>query len=135
MADSKELRWRRRFENFRKALGRLEEACELDEYSDLELAGLVQTFEMTFELGWKVLRDLLSSEGIVANTPREAIRLSFEAGYTDEKDVTILLDVLDKRNLLSHTYDEGTAKEAEILIKENYAPTLVVLFKRLSEKC
>ena len=124
MSNTEEIRWQQRLDSFRKALAQLEAACELDEYSDLERAGLMQTFEFSFELGWKALKDLLFYEGYDENTPRDVLRRAYEAGYMDEEDAEIGLDALDKRNLLSHTYNEESAREAVHLIKEKYAPML-----------
>jgi len=45
-----EIRWKLRFKNLQNAFARLEKACEQKEYSELELAGLVQTYMFTFEL-------------------------------------------------------------------------------------
>ena len=134
MSNSDEVRWRQRLENFRKALAQLEAACVLDEYSDLERAGLVQTFEFSFELGWKTLKDLLFYEGYDEKTPRDVLRRAFETGALSEEDAETGLDALDKRNLLSHTYDEDTAEEAVRLIKDQYAPMLCRLRDKLLEK-
>jgi nucleotidyltransferase substrate binding protein (TIGR01987 family) len=127
-------RWQQRLENFGKALAQLEAACQKESYSDLERAGLVQMFELTFELAWKTLKDLLFYEGFSANSPREVIRKAHEAQYLDEDETETLLDGLEKRNLLSHTYEESTAEEAEELINERYAPVLRRLFDRLQDK-
>ena len=134
MSNSDEIRWQQRLANFRKALLQLEAACDLEEYSDLERAGLVQTFEFSFELGWRTLKDLLFYEGFDERTPRDVIRRAFEAGHLSEEDTETALDALDKRNLLSHTYDEETAEEAVSLIREQYAPMLCRLRDKLLEK-
>jgi nucleotidyltransferase substrate binding protein (TIGR01987 family) len=134
MSNSAEIRWRQRFENFHKAVTLLAAACELDEYSDLERAGLVQTFEFSFELAWNTLKDLLFHEGHDPRTPRETIRTAFTAGYLSETETATALDALDKRNLLSHSYDEATAEEAVQLIREHYAPMLLALHVRLDIK-
>lgn len=134
MANSDEIRWQQRLENFGKALARLETACNQDEYSDLERAGLVQMFEFTLELAWNTVKDLLFYEGFDVKTPREAIRKAFETEYLSEAETEILLDALAKRNLLSHTYDENTAKEAERLVKEVFTPVFRALYDRLYEK-
>lgn len=134
MSNTDEIRWQQRLANFNKAMSQLEAACEEDEYSDLERAGLVKTFEFSFELAWKTLRDLLFYEGYEENTPRDVLRRAFEAGYLDEAAAETALDALDKRNLLSHTYNEKTAQEAESLIKGRYAPMLQVLLATLNEK-
>ena len=134
MSNSEEARWRRRLENFRKALAQLDKACEKEFYTDLEQAGLVQMFQFTFELAWKTLKDLLFYEGYDIKTPREVIRKSFEVEYVGEDDTEAFLDGLEKRNLLSHTYEEQTATEAVRLIKESYAPMLRRVFVTLKRK-
>ena len=134
MSNSDEIRWQQRLANFRKAMAQLEAACDLEDYSDLERAGLVQTFEFSFELGWKTLKDLLFYEGYDEKTPRDVIRRAFEAGHLSEEDTETALNALDKRNLLSHTYDEETAEEAVSLIREQYAPMLCRLRDKLLEK-
>ena len=129
MAD---IRWKLRFANLQKALARLEEACDQETYSNLELAGLVQTFEFTFELCWKTLKDLLTAEGYIVNSPRETIRKAFEMSLID--DAEHWFAALDSRNILSHIYNEATAKQAETWIKNDFAPMLgkcvVVLYER-----
>lgn len=134
MSNSAEIRWHQRFENFHKATRLLAAACEQEEYSDLERAGLVQTFEFSFELAWNTLKDLLFHEGHDPRTPRESIRTAFTAGYLTEAETATALDALDKRNLLSHSYDEATAEEAVRLIREQYAPMLQSLHARLDAK-
>ncbi|RJP33479.1 MAG: nucleotidyltransferase [Candidatus Omnitrophota bacterium] len=134
MTNSDEIRWHQRLENFGKALAQLEAACRKEEYSDLERAGLVQIFEFTFELAWKTLKDLLFYEGFEVKTPRETIRQAFEVEYLEEAGAETLLDGLKKRNLLSHTYEETTAKEAEELIKNQYTPILRQVYNRLEGK-
>jgi len=70
--------WKQRLENLKRAFAQLEKACARAEYSDLELAGLVQTYQFTFELCWKTMKDLLTSEGYDVKSPRETIRKAFE---------------------------------------------------------
>lgn len=134
MANTDEIRWQQRLENFGKALAQLDAACAQDTYSDLERAGLVHIFEFTIELAWKTLKDLLFYEGFETTTPREAIRKAFETEYLTEEESETLLDALQKRNMLSHTYEETTAKEAEHLIKQVYTPVFRALYARLQTK-
>jgi len=134
MSNSNEARWKQRLENFGRALSQLSDACEQDQYTNLELAGLIKLFEFSFELSWKVLKDLLYYEGQETNTPRAAIRKGFEAKYMDESDCETLLDALDKRNQLSHTYTQAGANQAESLIKNQYHPVLARLYSNLSAK-
>ena len=76
---------------------------------------LIQRFEFTYDLTPKMLRRVLASR---SDTPEDIDRLSFpglmrtafEQGLVD-KDWTEWLDYRDKRNITSHTYDEGKARE------------------------
>ena len=134
MSNTNDIRWQQRLENFEKALTKLSNACQQNEYSELERAGLIQMFEMTFELAWKCLRDLLFIEGFDEKSPNSTIRRSFEMEYLSEDDCETFLNALKKRNLLSHTYEEKTAEEALALIKEAYFPALQAAYKKLKEK-
>ena len=134
MTSTDERRWRQRLASFGTALTRLGEACEHDSYSNLERAGLVQTFVFTYELGWKVLKDLLFYEGYDLNTPREIIHKSFEAGYIGEEDCETFLYALNTRNMVSHAYRDELAREAEVLIKRRYHPMLRRLWRTLERK-
>ena len=134
MIKADERRWRQRLENFGSALAQLDEACKLASYTNLERTGLVQTFVFSYELGWKVLKDLLHYEGHDSSTPREVIRKSFESGYIGEDDCETFLDALGRRNLLTRTYDETLAQRAESLIKRRYHPMLRRLWRKLEQK-
>jgi nucleotidyltransferase substrate binding protein (TIGR01987 family) len=134
MSNSDEIRWQQRFENFTKALAQLEAACDQDSYSDLERAGLVQMFEFSFELAWKTFKDLLFVEGYDEKTPRSVIRRSFEVEYLTEEDSEAFLDALQKRNLLSHVYEEEIAEAALVLIKQTYFPVLKRAYNTLRDK-
>ena len=123
-----------RLEGFESALSQLTDACAITEYSDLERAGLVQTFEFSFELAWNTLKDLLFYEGYDEKVPRSIIRRSFEAGYLGEDDWEALLDALDKRNLLIRTYRKELALEAEALIKNHYHPALLRIHATLNAR-
>lgn len=134
MSNADEIRWQQRLENFAKAMAQLEAACDQDSYSDLERAGLVQMFEFTFELAWKTFKDLLFSEGYDEKTPRSVIRRSFEVEYLTEEDSEVFLDALQKRNLLSHVYEEEIAEAALNLIKQTYFPVLKRVYNTLRDK-
>ena len=134
MSTPREQRWRQRMESFGTALARLDEACAQPSYTNLERAGLVQTFVFSYELGWKVLRDVLLFEGYDPSSPRDVIRQGFEAGYLDEGDCETFLDAVGRRNLLNHTYRDEMAREAEALIKHRYHPMLRRLHRALERK-
>lgn len=125
-------RWRERLDSYQKALLFFQQAVGQDEYSDLERAGLIQAFEFTFELGWKLLKDFLEAEGYPVNSPRSAILTAVQAQILSEEEGYEWLDALQSRNQLAHTYDEARSLEAEHLIKQRYAvllDRLVVYFQ------
>jgi nucleotidyltransferase substrate binding protein (TIGR01987 family) len=117
-----DVRWKLRLENLTKAFVRLESACSQEKYSDLELAGLVQTFQLTFELCWKTLKDLLLFEGYEVNSPRETIKKAFELSLIG--DTERWFSALENRNVLCHVYDEPMATQAMHEIKETFEPML-----------
>jgi len=136
MSNSDPIRWKQRLQQFTKAEQRLSEAL-IEGYgvlSRLEQEGVIQRFEYTFELAWKVLKDLLFYEGFDVKSPREVIRQAFEVEYLNEDDTEVALDALAKRNLLTHTYEEKIMLEALELIEGQFQPMLNRLLKTLQKR-
>ena len=129
---STEVRWKQRLQNLEKAMARLQAAGAKDSYTELEQAGLVQTYEFTFELAWNVFKDVLTFEGYDVRTPRATIRKAAEVGYIQDLETWIL--ALDSRTVLSHTYAEQNAQEAVTLIKGRFLPMLTAAFAFLQTK-
>ncbi len=125
-----EQRWLQRLQNLNKAYTRLEKACDQQEYNELEVAGLVQTFEFTFELCWKTLKDKLSFEGYEVNSPREVIKKAFEMAIIE--NVNDWLEALESRNLFNHTYEDEIARQAIDLIQNKYEPLLKPCVEKLN---
>lgn len=128
-------RWKQRLQNLQKAEKRLTRACAQESYNELELAGLVQTFEFSFELTWKTLKDLLEFEGFDVASPRSVMRTALEARHITSEQCETLLTALIKRNLLTHTYDEENVKEAQALIVNEFAPAISSITDYLTDKC
>ena len=61
---TQDIRWIQRFDNFEKAFLRLKEAMDTSELTELERNGLVQRFEFTLDLSWKVMKDFLEEKGL-----------------------------------------------------------------------
>jgi nucleotidyltransferase substrate binding protein (TIGR01987 family) len=76
-------RCRQRFANYEKSLGHLKTTVEKDVLNDIEKAGLIQFFEVTFELSWKVMKDFLTAEGYEVKSPRDSIKTAFEYGLIE----------------------------------------------------
>jgi nucleotidyltransferase substrate binding protein (TIGR01987 family) len=101
-------RWVYRFDNYKRAFFLLREAIEIKHsrpLTQLEKEGVIQRFEYTWELAWKVLKDYLESTGIVLTTitPTSTLKAAIAAGIIQHHDVW--MDALDARNKMSHTYN------------------------------
>jgi nucleotidyltransferase substrate binding protein (TIGR01987 family) len=124
-----DIRWKQRFENFTKAYKQLKEFIELPELNKFEKQGLIQCFEYTFELAWKTAKDYLEDQGFIVNTPRQVIQSAVEMELI--KDGHTWIDALDKRNLMTHTYDESIADLSEKIIRGKFYQIITALHDRL----
>lgn len=132
MENLKEIRWKQRFENFDKSYKLLKKYSNQEITTELERAGIIQFFEMTFELAWKVLKDYLESEGYMVKSQRETVKQAFQIGLIDNGHIWI--DALSNRNLTTHTYDEELATKMTSEILNAYLPELDKLYNKLSEE-
>ena len=135
MMTNTDIRWKQRFDNFQRALLQLTVAVDLYDMrplSDLERQGLIQGFEFTHELACNVLKDYLEYEGIQGLIgSRSAVREAFKRGLISDGEVW--MDMIDKRNLSSHTYNETVAVTVMLAVVERYYPAFLELERRLSE--
>ena len=132
MENLKEIRWKQRFENFDKSYKLLKKYSNQEITTELERAGIIQFFEMTFELALKVLKDYLESEGYMVKSQRETVKQAFQIGLIDNGHIWI--DALSNRNLTTHTYDEELATKMTSEILNAYLPELDKLYNKLSEE-
>ncbi|MBA2369160.1 MAG: nucleotidyltransferase substrate binding protein [Candidatus Protochlamydia sp.] len=128
-----DIRWKQRFQNFQKAFLFLQRSAQLGTYDELQSAGLVQSFEFTFELAWKTLKDYLEAQGMTLQFPREVIKQAFSGRLIE--DGRTWIKMLDKRNELTHTYNEKQAKQAVETIRNDYFPAIEQVYHTLKEKC
>ncbi|MBI4211877.1 MAG: nucleotidyltransferase substrate binding protein [Deltaproteobacteria bacterium] len=119
---NKKVRWKQRYTNLKRAHAQLEKGLAIAKPSDVEKQGIIQSFEFTFELAWKTLKDYLESQNVLAQFPREVIKEAFHYQLITNGDAW--MDMLEKRNQMAHTYDEAAADQALQLIRKNYAPAL-----------
>ena len=119
-----DIRWEQRLNNYQSALKQLIEAVVLSQrraLSKLEMQGLIQAFEFTHELAWNVMKDFLRDQdgGIKIAGSRDATRLAFQRELITQGEMW--MEMIESRNLSSHTYDEATAGKVSARITENYA--------------
>ncbi len=106
--------------------------AEQRELSDLESQGLIQGFEYTHELAWKTLKNFLEAQGLATlYGSRDTTRAAFRNGVVENGEVW--MDMIEKRNLTSHTYDEETAAEVVKIIRETYYPAFEGLLSKLQQ--
>ena len=129
-----EPRWKHRFESFERAFSLLTEVLDKDEPNLFERAGLIQMFEITFELAWKTLNDRLEHDGInVVVAPRQVLREAFRAGLIDDGQTWI--DMLEDRNKMSHRYDLEDFEDAEANIRRSYRFALEKFRNQFATDC
>lgn len=132
---SPEPRWRQRLENLRRALGQLQAALNAlaaDPENEVIGMAVIKAYELSFELSWKTLKDLLSHGGIDVLLPREVLRQAFAAGLLE--DGQLWIDMLEQRNLMAHAYDVSRARLALALIRERFAQALLALAGDLEQR-
>ncbi|MGL4873589.1 MAG: nucleotidyltransferase substrate binding protein [Clostridium sp.] len=132
MENLKEIRWKQRFENFEKSYNLLNKYSTYEIKSELEIAGMIQLFEVSFELAWKVMKDYLESEGYVVKSPRETVKQAYQNGLIENGHLWI--EVLSNRNLTAHTYDEKLAQKMVTEIITIYLPEFTLLYDKLKKE-
>ena len=132
MDNLKDIRWKQRFENFDKSYKLLNKYAKQPITTELERAGIIQFFEMTFELAWKVLKDYLEAQEYLVKSPRETVKQAFQIGLIDNGHVW--MDALSNRNLTTHTYDEELANKMTNDIIKMYLPELDKMYEKLSKE-
>lgn len=136
MAETPDIRWKQRFDNFNLALHQLTLAVELSQqraFTDLEKQGVIQGFEFVHELAWNVLKDFLEYEGIQGIVgSRGAVREAFKRGLIEEGE--LWMDMIEKRNLTLHTYNNALAQELVTLIVNSYYPAFLTLRQAMQSR-
>jgi nucleotidyltransferase substrate binding protein (TIGR01987 family) len=132
---TQDIRWIQRFNHFIKALLQLKEAVALAQerpLSQLEEQGLIQAFEFTHELAWNTLKDFLEERGVQnLYGSRDTTREAFKTGLIQSGETW--MDMIQSRNLTSHTYEEATATKIVSAIRATYFAEFEALRIKLEE--
>lgn len=110
-----------RLMNFNRALNRLKEAALEFRQSDSDVVrdGLIQRFELTYELAWKSTKEVLEEIGIIdKNSPKAVIKEAYAQKMIANENNWLLM--LKDRNTTSHIYKEALAKEIADRIADYY---------------
>lgn len=128
-----DIRWIQRFNNFKKASEKLQDAVtgyRTGDMSELEKEGLIQRYEYTFELAWKTLQDLLYHRGYLdLKEPTLVLKQALLDGYIGKEKLWRRMK--EARELTSHTYDEDKANEIAEKIASEFSDPLLELLKKL----
>jgi nucleotidyltransferase substrate binding protein (TIGR01987 family) len=120
--ENQDIRWKQRFQHYVGAFEQLKNAFEIyktRELTILENQGVIQAFEVTQELSWKVMKDFLEYQGYdEIYGSKNAVRLAFNVKIISNGE--IWMDMIKSRNLMSHTYDEDEMLKIIKIIFENY---------------
>lgn len=118
------------FEQLGKVLGRLQEAAdETPTEKRIVIDATIQRFEFTVELFWKALKKHLKQDfGIEVYGPKKVLEQAYVNSLIDNEQLWI--DMLEDRNMTSHTYKEDLADEIYIRIKK-YVPEMKATYDKL----
>ena len=106
-------------ENFENATERLKAALEYDPLElDIVMDAVIRRFEFTFETAWKSVKLAAKAVGYDCKSPKGCLKLAYRMGWI--KDEERWLELLEARNLTSHTYDQETAMDVYETVKENF---------------
>lgn len=123
-----------KFDDFKKALTKLHESLKRDAATDdLVLDGVIQRFEFTYELSWKLMKAYLEYSGHQSVTsPRQTVKTAFKEELIEQG--TEWIHMLEDRNRTSHTYDHETALAIYENIKSRYIHLFDSLQKELGQR-
>ena len=122
--------------NFSNCLAILATAdFKLAETNDIYRTGIIGQFNLTFELAWKALQEILKIHGVDGSStgsPREILQLGYKTGFLKDSEVWLLM--LKKRNTSVHIYNEEDVDEMILLIRDSFIPAFIVLKETLIKK-
>ena len=113
----------KKLDHYRANLEVLSTAGQQDLENEFVIGGIIDKFMIQFELGWKVLKELLQYEGrseARSGSPREILKVAFQVYDFVDEDVWIAM--LRDRNNMSHIYDGNAARRLALTIIDTYIP-------------
>ena len=97
----------KKYENYAANLKVLSSAKNEDLSNEFIISGIIDKFFIQFELGWKLLKELMKYEGnsqAASGSPRAIIKEAYASySFLDE---TLWLSMLEARNDMTHIYKD-----------------------------
>ena len=125
----------KKFDNYKSNLRVLATAGEQDLSNEFIIGGIIDKFFIQFELGWKVLKELLIYEGVAvakSGSPREIIKEAYR--FYSCMEESVCLDMLAQRNNMAHVYDEAAARELADDIIRRFVPAFQALQESIESR-
>lgn len=126
----------KKLDNFSSCLDVLRRAdFEIADENEIYRTGIIGQFNLTFELAWKALQEILKLHGAAdaeIGSPMEILQLGYKLGFLNDSAVWLLM--LKKRNVSVHLYNEDDIDEMILLVRDSFIPAFSALEKTLREK-
>lgn len=125
----------KKFDQYVSHLRILSRAFDEDLTNDFIVSGIIDKYYIQFELGWKVLKELLRYEGAnqaETGSPREIIKTAY--AYYDFIDESVWLEMLRDRNDTTHIYNEEAARQLVNKVLDSYIHEFQVLEMKIKER-
>lgn len=126
----------KKLDNYSSCLDVLRRAdFEIAEENEIYRTGIIWQFNLTLELAWKALQEILKLHGAAGaetGSPREILQLGYKLGFLNDSAVWLLM--LKKRNVSVHIYNEDDIDEMILLVRDSFIPAFSTLEKTLQEK-
>lgn len=126
----------KKLDNYSSCLDVLRRAdFEIAEENEIYRTGIIWQFNLTLELAWKALQEILKLRGAVGaetGSPGEILQLGYKLGFLNDSAVWMLM--LKERNVSVHIYNEDDIDEMILLVRDSFIPAFSTLEKTLREK-
>ena len=99
-----------------------------------DIAGVIQGFSFCFELAWKALQDEVAARGYQERGPRPVLKAAFDAGLIEPGTEEQWTEMVEDRNLVSHTYRPEWAVELVARIATTYLPLFECVVAKIGKK-
>ena len=129
----------KKIDNFTNCLSILANAdFKFAETNDIYRMVIIGQFNLTFELAWKALQEIMrlhSVEEATTGSPREILQLGYKIGFINDSQIWLLM--LKKYNTSVYSYNEDEVDEMIVLIHDSFIPAFTalknILLKKLEE--
>ena len=126
----------KKLDNFINCLTILANAdFKMAETNDIYRIGVIGQYNLTFELAWKALQEIMRKHGVedsYTGSPREILQFGYKFGFINNSETWLLM--LKKRNTSVHIYNEEEVDELILLIRDSFIPAFTALKDTLARK-